>query len=103
MIPQFVNLTNQGVWSVPKGVLNVSLTVFVIACVLALLLIAASRWVAIVSGMIPARPVLQTAASSADYLAPPGELLTNDEKPPAAEGFEDPQSKLPSPPGEPAP
>jgi hypothetical protein len=38
---------------VPKGVLNISLTVFVIACVLTLLFIAASRWVAVLGGLAP--------------------------------------------------
>src|SRR5206468_11387880 len=33
MIPQFVHLTQVGQWSTLKGVLNVSLTVFVITCV----------------------------------------------------------------------
>jgi carbon starvation protein len=42
------------------GVINIALTVFVIACVASLLLLAASRWVAVVSGMIRIReePVL---------------------------------------------
>jgi hypothetical protein len=34
-------------------VLNISLTVFVIACVLALLFLAAGRWVAIARGLVP--------------------------------------------------
>jgi carbon starvation protein len=36
-----------------KGWLNIGFTVFVIACVLTLLLIAASRWVAVLGGMVP--------------------------------------------------
>lgn len=54
MLPQFWQLTARGIWSTPKGVLNISLTVFVVACVAALLLIAASRWVAVASGKIVA-------------------------------------------------
>jgi carbon starvation protein len=46
MIPQFVRKVQVGEWGVAKGVLNIGLTAFVIACVLALLLIAAGRWVA---------------------------------------------------------
>jgi carbon starvation protein len=55
MVPQFVRLTELGPpqgWSTLKGVLNISLTVFVIACVLTLLLLAVSRWVAVISGMV---------------------------------------------------
>ncbi len=50
MIPQFVGFVQSGAWSGPKGVLNIGLTVFVIACVLALLLIAAGRWLAAARG-----------------------------------------------------
>ena len=56
MIPQFVRLTAAGNWSVLKGVLNISLTVFVIACVLALLFFAAGRWLAVLRGLVPATP-----------------------------------------------
>jgi carbon starvation protein len=45
MIPQFANLTRAGVWSTPKGVLNIGLMVFVMTCVGALLFIAAINWV----------------------------------------------------------
>ena len=37
-----------------KGVLNIVLTLFVVACVGMLLMLAASRWVAVLTGMIPA-------------------------------------------------
>jgi carbon starvation protein len=35
------------------AVMNIALTVFVMACVSMLLLLAASRWVAVISGMVP--------------------------------------------------
>ncbi|HLN27984.1 MAG TPA: carbon starvation CstA family protein [Gemmataceae bacterium] len=38
-----------------KGIVNIALTVFVIACVGMLLLLAVSRWAAVVFGMVPAR------------------------------------------------
>jgi carbon starvation protein len=47
MVPQFVKLVQLGQWSLLKGALNIGLTVFVIACVLMLLLIAAGRWLAV--------------------------------------------------------
>jgi carbon starvation protein len=40
---------------VAKGVVNIALTVFVITCVGMLLVLAVSRWVAVLFGMIPAR------------------------------------------------
>src|SRR5262249_52695516 len=40
---------------VTSGVLSIVLTLFVILCVGSLLLLAASRWVAVITGMIPAR------------------------------------------------
>src|SRR5262245_4350760 len=58
MIPQFIRLTEMGPpigWSTTKGVLNVSLTVFVITCVVVLLFIAAGRWLAVLTGAMPAR------------------------------------------------
>jgi carbon starvation protein len=48
MMPQFVKFVANGVWSLPKGALNIGLMAFVIACVLTLLLIAAGRWIAAV-------------------------------------------------------
>jgi carbon starvation protein len=36
-----------------KGVLNIGVTVFIVACVGTLLLIAASRWVAVLGGLVP--------------------------------------------------
>ncbi len=51
MIPQFVQLMDRGVWGPIKGTLNIGLTVFVIACVGSLLLIAASRWVVVLAGL----------------------------------------------------
>jgi carbon starvation protein len=41
-----------------KGVLNIALALFVIVCVGLLLLMAASRWIAVLSGAIPVRPDL---------------------------------------------
>src|SRR5262249_8851069 len=38
-----------------KGVINIALTIFVIASVGALLLLATSRWIAVLAGWIPAR------------------------------------------------
>ncbi|MBM4068886.1 MAG: carbon starvation protein A [Planctomycetes bacterium] len=55
MLPQFIRFTRDGVWSPVKGTLNIALTVFVVACVAALLLIAASRWVAAAMGKVPDR------------------------------------------------
>src|SRR4029077_4468157 len=54
MLGQFLNQAKgeQG-WI---GILNFVLTLFVIVSVMTLLLMAASRWIAVVSGMIPARP-----------------------------------------------
>ena len=50
---QFPVLIQSGeVW---KGVLNIVLTVFVIASVGSLLLMAASRWLAVLGGMVPAK------------------------------------------------
>src|SRR5262249_26516880 len=39
-----------------KGVLNLTMTVFVMACVGALLLLAVGRWLAVARGLIPAQP-----------------------------------------------
>lgn len=50
---QFPALIRQG--QVATGVLNIALTVFVIACVGTLLLMAVSRWVAVVGGLMAAR------------------------------------------------
>jgi carbon starvation protein len=41
---------------VVKGVLNIAVTIFVITCVLTLLLLAVSRWLAVFRGVIPVRP-----------------------------------------------
>jgi hypothetical protein len=56
MLPQFVKKTQDGDWSVLKGVLNVGLMLFVILCVAALLFQAAARWVAVLRGVVPVRP-----------------------------------------------
>ena len=50
MIPQFMKLVEVGRWSLLKGVLNIGLMTFVIACVLMLLLIAAGRWLTVLRG-----------------------------------------------------
>jgi hypothetical protein len=41
------------VWT---GVLNLAMTIFVMTCVGALLLMAAGRWLAVLRGLIPVRP-----------------------------------------------
>jgi carbon starvation protein len=71
MLPQFVELTTKGTWSPLKGYLNVGLMVFVIACVLALLLLALARWVGVAWGLIPVRPELAPAVPAGDGLAVP--------------------------------
>jgi carbon starvation protein len=38
-----------------KGIINIALTIFVVSCVGLLLLIAASRWVGVLGGMIPVK------------------------------------------------
>ena len=43
-------------WGPLKGYLNVGLMVFVMACVGALLVLAAGRWVAVARGLVPVRP-----------------------------------------------
>ncbi|HKI35844.1 MAG TPA: carbon starvation CstA family protein [Gemmataceae bacterium] len=53
MIPQFVDKVQTRAWSLPKGALNIGLMVFVIACVLTLLLIAAGRWIAVLRSPSP--------------------------------------------------
>jgi carbon starvation protein len=50
---QFPELIQSGQYW--KGVINIVLTVFVIACVGALLLLAASRWITVAMGWIPVR------------------------------------------------
>jgi carbon starvation protein len=66
MLPQFVGLMEAGKWSTLKLVLNVSLMLFVMACVVALLLLAVSRWVLVARGRIGVRPD--------DWKPPVGEL-----------------------------
>ncbi len=55
MVPQFLDKVRLGQWHWAKGALNTGLTVFVIACVGTLLLMAASRWVAVLGGFVPVR------------------------------------------------
>src|SRR5581483_11860217 len=59
MLPQFLRLIElgpaKGGWSVLKGGLNIGLMLFVIVCVLALLLQALARWVAVARGLVPQR------------------------------------------------
>jgi len=50
---QFPDMISKG--QLLKGSLNIALTLFVIACVGMLLLMAASRWVAVLGGLIPER------------------------------------------------
>ena len=42
MVPQFIDMTRTGHWSLAKGMLNTGLTVFVIVSVVTLLLMAAA-------------------------------------------------------------
>ncbi|MCS6975722.1 MAG: carbon starvation protein A [Gemmatales bacterium] len=56
MLTQFVQLTTSGRWSPLKGWLNTGLTLFVISCVAMLLLMAASRWIGIWTGLIRPAP-----------------------------------------------
>ncbi len=56
MIPQFIGLMNRGVWGPVKTGLNIALMVFVMACVAALVIQAAARWVAVWGGLIPVTP-----------------------------------------------
>jgi len=44
-----------GTSEVLTGVMNIALTVFVMACVSMLLLLAASRWIAVLGGMVPGK------------------------------------------------
>lgn len=53
MIPQFIEFTQRGIWNPLKGTLNVSLMVFVMACVGVLLLQALSRWIVVLRGPTP--------------------------------------------------
>ena len=50
---QFPAMIHNG--QVLQGVLNIALTVFVITCVGTLLLIAATRWVGVLAGLVPGR------------------------------------------------
>jgi carbon starvation protein len=52
MLTQFVQLAQAGKWSALKGLLNIGLTVFVLACVVVLLLFAAARWIGVWSGLV---------------------------------------------------
>jgi carbon starvation protein len=51
---RFLGMIQSG--QVLKGALNLTMTVFVMACVGALLLLAVGRWLAVARGVIPARP-----------------------------------------------
>ena len=51
---QFPALIAEG--KIVRGYLNIALTIFVISCVMALLFIAASRWIAVVAGMLERGP-----------------------------------------------
>jgi hypothetical protein len=60
MLPGFWGMMRGGGELALKGALNLSLTVFVVASVGALLLMAAARWLAVAGGLAPARE--ETAA-----------------------------------------
>jgi carbon starvation protein len=60
----FPDMIRSGKWG--TGLLNLGMTVFVIACVLTLLLLALSRWVLVARGRIGVRPD--------DWAPPVGEL-----------------------------
>jgi carbon starvation protein len=51
---QFPAMIGRGL--VVTGILNIALTLFVVVCVGALLLIAVSRWVLVLRGLVPVRP-----------------------------------------------
>jgi carbon starvation protein len=76
MIPQFLQLVQRGVWGPLKGYLNVGLMVFVMACVGALLMLAASRWVLVGRGLVPVRPdVAEEMPLTDGAKRPPGHAL----------------------------
>ncbi len=77
MIPQFIDLMRRGTWDPLKGTLNVGLMVFVIACVGALLLQAASRWIVVLAGPAPVAP--ETVPPSASALRAPDPAKGNGE------------------------
>jgi carbon starvation protein len=52
MLMQFAQMTHDGRWSPLKGTLNIGLTVFVIACVMVLLVVAGARWVGVLLGLV---------------------------------------------------
>jgi carbon starvation protein len=66
-----------------KGVLNIALTVFVMACVGTLLLIALARWVAVARGLVPARPESPPAPAAAGGAPAADDLIAG---PPHAAG-----------------
>jgi carbon starvation protein len=71
MIPQFLDADRLKADPVKWG-LNAGLTVFVIACVLALLLMAVARWVGVLTGRVPVRrdePPPEPAAPPPEPLA----------------------------------
>lgn len=72
MIPQFVDLTQRGVWGPYKGTLNVGLMVFVMACVGVLLLQAVSRWIVVLKGAARNDESALTAAAEASSTAKGG-------------------------------
>jgi carbon starvation protein len=51
------------------GLLSLAMTVFVVTCVGALLLLAAARWVMVLRGVVPVRPDAPTPALAADGVA----------------------------------
>jgi carbon starvation protein len=59
-----------------KGVLNLALTLFVMACVAALLLMAVSRWFLVARGLIPTRREDRPTSSSVSEKAPSAAMAT---------------------------
>jgi carbon starvation protein len=94
MLGQFLQQAQgEQMWT---GILNFALTLFVIIMVMTLLLMAASRWVAVISGMIPARPALALAAEG-DVAQP--RLDPHFQGPSDEAIIEKPSPEVPLPPG----
>ena len=70
--PKMISSENPGL--VIKGLVSLPTTIFVVACVLTLLLLAVSRWIAVFGGMVPVRSDVEPPAweDSAAAEAGPG-------------------------------
>src|SRR5262249_31499629 len=65
MVPPVGGFMQRGAWSGLKGGLHIFVMVFVTACVLALLVQAAARWVAVLRGVVPVRREDEPAVNGA--------------------------------------